>query len=742
MRSNQFIVCVAVGLAAIAPAVADDSRYALAVSGGISLGAYDSGRNWVALEYLRHLRAQRGEDAESPLASVAGASAGAINAFVSALYWCSGTGEWSGSKISVENNPFRDLWTGMTFERLLPRDADEDWEVDQSKYLNERDGPFQPDGALARAYATRDFVERLRESYRGDDFRKDCELPLGFAVTRVEPLMERVFADVDYELPAQTLYLTLKFDIQDGKPQMRVLDMSRDVRTVRFDDRTYRFDGRPLDLNLGGEEIPFDRVIEVLFASSAFPVAFGRMYLDHCWNDVHGVRKCGEAAFVDGGILDNMPIGLALALAGDGDRLRFFYIDPNIRRDVESIPDPAGTPTYGLADQLAFLGGTLSAVENASRAETLFSLCQPIAGFNVEPENCYGRAVVITRGEPITGTLVGHFGAFYDERFAAYDFAVGVFDGLHALARDGFAPNALSAGTSLGIADDSTTWQLVRILAGEAVPHPRSNELDEFLAIRTALSSSLMDEDELPTVEAQFKPFAKSLFTQSKAFKVTDPTLGDALLFPDEWYSGIARLATSRLRYLEDRRRHELKASGTGYEEPVDAKVLRKTVTWADIHLRQTAPRTGFEWFPTANDRFAWIPYQVFGEVSDGALQFNQMPTLRVSRNWRVEFPIGVVWDPDSVETNLQGVAGATVILPFGTDSTWRLGLAMRGYRDFDRGGRSRKHYGGAGLVLDTPVKLRMELVRRASPSGNDWMLMFGFNDVPALLPKHSADDF
>ena len=58
------------------------------ISGGVSLGAYEAGYNWAMIKMLSKIRDEHGRLVEPVLSSVAGASAGSINALLSAMYWC------------------------------------------------------------------------------------------------------------------------------------------------------------------------------------------------------------------------------------------------------------------------------------------------------------------------------------------------------------------------------------------------------------------------------------------------------------------------------------------------------------------------------------------------------------------------------------------------------------------------------------------------------------------------------
>ena len=69
--------------------------FALTISGGISLGSYEAGVNWALVEYLKKpLKSDQSPGSQNPqnwkpeLLSITGASAGSINAVMTAMNWC------------------------------------------------------------------------------------------------------------------------------------------------------------------------------------------------------------------------------------------------------------------------------------------------------------------------------------------------------------------------------------------------------------------------------------------------------------------------------------------------------------------------------------------------------------------------------------------------------------------------------------------------------------------------------
>jgi len=87
----------------------------MVISGGVSLGAYEAGYNWAMIKMLNKVR-KNGKLVEPHLRSVAGASAGSINALLSAMYWCQKDSVPLHN--SVDDNLFYETWVNLGIEDL------------------------------------------------------------------------------------------------------------------------------------------------------------------------------------------------------------------------------------------------------------------------------------------------------------------------------------------------------------------------------------------------------------------------------------------------------------------------------------------------------------------------------------------------------------------------------------------------------------------------------------------------
>lgn len=331
---------------------------AFAISGGASKGAYEAGINWAVLTTLRDGVSDdpvlRGEFRRFELASVAGASAGGINSLITGLIWCSRPETDGGVPNRIDDNLFRSVWFLPDVNRLLPPAADSPL--------------YRPDDALLSRADLLEASHILRVAWNTPHFEPGCRVPLGVTVTRVFPEVLRVG---DIEVKNQRFSIPFELRVQPD-------------RTVGFyfDPADYPASGdysmillpqRPEGPRFGIEDA---RIEEAVLTTSAFPMAFGRKRLQYCrltgsYGETqeaaaqaaaesglcpHGY-ELAQAEFADGGLFDNLPIGLARALAersvrrqGQRVPVLYYYLDPDrLRYAVPEVveseacrgPDPS-----------------------------------------------------------------------------------------------------------------------------------------------------------------------------------------------------------------------------------------------------------------------------------------------------------------------------------------------------------------------------------------------------------------
>ena len=366
------------------PSAADDypSRISLAVSGGASMGAYEAGLIWGLVEVLRQADdtatwAMGGEPRSIEISSVAGASAGGINTLLVGMAWAVNPEEQGGFANRIDDNIFRDVWLAPDVNRLLPPEAD------SAQYLAD-------DALLSRKDLVAVAGELRKKWRRPGSFRPGLRIPMGVTVTRVEP-DTMVVSGV--AINNQRFYIPFEMQTQaDGHARFA------------FDPNDYPSLADPAMILMPwpAGESPFavsdQQVEDALLTTSAFPIGFGRRRLTYCRRvltvaagetigvagDTAEALACPEgyelqeAEFADGGLFDNLPIGLARLLAESSRPhketplpVEYLYIDPDRQRyRMPVAPDlPAcegGNPpaacrelTHDIASETAVLGGAI-----------------------------------------------------------------------------------------------------------------------------------------------------------------------------------------------------------------------------------------------------------------------------------------------------------------------------------------------------------------------------------------------
>jgi len=317
--------------------------YALTISGGVSLGAYEAGVNWALLEILR-TASPDSTYGRPDIAGVTGASAGAINALLTAMTWCR---DPKGPP-DAERNLFARTWLPIGFDTLIPA---------LESYL---ESDRMTDGLLSRAaFATS--LKELRGSLLHDHFRPNCKLSMGLTVTRLVPGRIEV---AGLSVANQRFVIPLEVSVDPGGRIHFRNHLVQAARKELLGNIIYlapRGDGRR-GPQVG--EIDVDAVLDAVQASAAFPLAFGPVRIRY-WVDrrqcarpmdaEHGQFALCEDWFMDGGVFDNIPLGVAMAqletkelYASTPRPLRYLYIDSDSRRlnrNALESKTPANTGT-------------------------------------------------------------------------------------------------------------------------------------------------------------------------------------------------------------------------------------------------------------------------------------------------------------------------------------------------------------------------------------------------------------
>ncbi|MGA6924193.1 MAG: patatin-like phospholipase family protein [Desulfosarcina sp.] len=384
-RPTLFFWSIIQVCAAITAASADvlPQRAAIAISGGASKGAYEAGLNWGIIEIARKVEQTGylplgGTVRPIEAAGIAGTSAGGINTLLSALAWCVLPESQGGFANRIDDNIFREIWLLPDVNQLLPSEAD------SPLYL--------PGDALLSRKQLVEGSRALRNKWRrAGTFPPGMRIPLGVSVTRVEPEILHIGG---IEVKNQRFYIPFEMRTQTDGSAAFFFDPG-DYPLFRNPDLILL----PNPADTGSFKISDQQVEDVILTTSAFPMGFGRRQLHYCrqadlatnqgtggetGKGPNSVFACpegyvlSEAEFADGGLFDNLPIGLARRLSESGVGknnkplpVNYIYLDPNRERfqkpqpeqddacSGDSPPEACRTMPHNLTSEAAVLGGAL-----------------------------------------------------------------------------------------------------------------------------------------------------------------------------------------------------------------------------------------------------------------------------------------------------------------------------------------------------------------------------------------------
>lgn len=396
------------------------NRISLAISGGASMGAYEAGLIWGMIRIVRQAGDQYGGamgDVRRPIeiASITGTSAGGINTLLAALAWSVKPEAEGGFVNRIDSNIFRDVWLTPDVNRLLPLKPDSPLYAADDALLSRNDLV-----AVAR--------EVIRKWRQPGTFYPGIRLPMGVTVTRVYPEMLRISG---IEVENQRFYIPFELVVQEDGSAGFAFNPGDYPALIDPSMILMPWSRNEVDFSVSDQQME-----DILMTTSAFPIGFGRKRLQYCRlrdypsggpaasesrdkPDAQQVCPDGyalaEAEFADGGLFDNLPIGLARLLSESGKAysprsgpIKYIYIDPERERfdislekepspcEGDTPPDACRTLTYDLASEATVLGG---AVGTARRYELYRELTSEKWRLNL-PRLCNKVADIIDAREP------------------------------------------------------------------------------------------------------------------------------------------------------------------------------------------------------------------------------------------------------------------------------------------------------------------------------------------------------
>jgi len=440
------------------------------VSGAASLGTYQSGVTWAVVRFLQlangdsTLRPSAHRALRYRLGAISGASAGNINAVISSLEWC------RKDAVRPENSLFAQLWLNVGLGQLNP--------------VHDSGGATLPSSGRAPGAAglmSRAFFQTLWDSLTAAMarplFDPRCDIPVGVTMTRLIPAMYSLQRtdETDPALTAATQRFVARWRVQADSAG---LERDRAPLVVRPPEipRDPRLFGAEYLISIGADRSGKDTVDRrIVFgavqASAAVPLVWAavplptpvdsnfaarakRASLERAFRAearAGGTGGAGarvpkdSALFVDGGLFDADPLGLAndmwsqeratpgsrearpLLVRIDPDDLRGLLLLNTQQKEAASGAAKQPPPS-GIEPVLTLLGGFLP----SARGYELQSLGRLLARHANDPVS--PRIVHTSRAFPAVAAHLLHFGGFMGRPFRDHDFYLGIYDGLRFAA--------------------------------------------------------------------------------------------------------------------------------------------------------------------------------------------------------------------------------------------------------------------------------------------------------------------
>jgi predicted acylesterase/phospholipase RssA len=666
----------------------------MVISGGASLGAYESGYNWAAIKMLSELRA-KGGSIRPDLRAVAGASAGSINGLLTAVYWCQKSSV--PYKNRVQDNLFFETWVNLDIQDLMILGKD----------------PENKSTLLTRK-PLHDKADQILNHMKEPIFNEGCEIPMGFTVTKVIPVVEN-FDGVEIKNQSFSVPLTLK--VKNGK-------MGIENRTMPESPAFY--------LSIPGIERDTSKITDVLFASSAFPGGFEQVKLHYTYKG-----KTEDAYFIDGGVANNIPLDLATQLNPDANT--YVMMDPdNVRKDVkmtkkqreESEQKPVGFITSSILPLLS----SVSIFRNAKLYDAMHQY------FWKNPNR---RLVLSSRFHPITGEFLGAFAAFMDKNFRLYDYHVGVYDAIYHLAnafkkRGDFPDKSLMETMDilmrdLGVDKDPEAYTAYKFFLATEFGHTAVEKNNRYATIYYAFN--LKTPDSLRYSDTEFTEFIRKLDIR---YLPTKPNgfLDYSKKYPNDWAKRPIRGVVNRVTTLENERA-EVYPDYTPYSKATSIAAWGGSTFYKDKNgwdiLPLNAPRDeGKESLRTA---LRLLPTEIAADTSNGGI------SLGWDAYWYHDF--GFINGLDlKASFNTQDEDEQPDFVRFDVDifkeydDFVKFGVGVSAFGDVEGDFYNEDSAFGGNIYVDFIDIFRLTYVRRIDDTGshNERYLYFGIENIPSLI--------
>jgi hypothetical protein len=421
-------------IAEAAPADALPMPLSITTSGGVSLGGYQAGFLYYLTEVVK-----LNPGVFTPRI-LTGSSAGMINSVIAAISL------GSPPENDPQHSPFFESWTELRYDELL--------DVDDAPPL-----------ALSSREAMKRITRRLERIWEAG-LDPSLDVVIGGSATRV--IGRTVGVGKGFDVPRQ-----------EEKFVFRVRGRGRGQRPLvtNYVDQTWGIEQPLLPFaerdrtDAAAAAADFAVIEQVMFASSAFPLAFAPQEVGFCMTspdmvdptDLAAFRDCPEPRykieFIDGSMFDRNPVGLAHRTAkaglvrGEGPapatsfreapdmrlgtvprNVLFVYLDAQHTSYPEKAEERA---TDNIEALFPAFGAYSQNYVRAAQAKELYTLVD-------EDPEIRKQLEITFRDLPSASGLLFNFFGFFDRQFRVFDFYLGMHDARrHVLAS--LAPQAKKA---------------------------------------------------------------------------------------------------------------------------------------------------------------------------------------------------------------------------------------------------------------------------------------------------------
>ena len=670
----------------------NDTRKAIdlsmTISGGVSLGAYQAGYNWAVIKMLSKMK-ESSIYINPTLRSISGASAGSINALLSSVYWCQKPD--INTKNSVYDNLFFDTWVNLGIDDLII----------EGHNKNNQSTLFTRKALYKKA-------DKLMAHMNKPIYKKGCEVPIGFSVTKATPIVEEFQG-----IKIRNQHFSVPFTLKEKNGRLRIENRDMPPSTDFF-------------ISIPNIEKDYTKVTDVLFASSAFPGAFKQVKLDYKYKG-----KLRSSYFIDGGAYDNIPLQLATEL--NPDSKLFIFMDPsNIRKEKKM--------TEKEENEEKPIGFLTSSVSPLSSAVEIFQQMKLYDAINKYFKNDSSmRLILSSRYHPITAGFLEHFGAFMDRNFRMYDYNVGVYDAVYHFA---------ISLHKLNLHLDKSTLEIMNILV-------KHLEIDKNKDALTAYKFFLSKEFNSP------KPKNKNRY--ESIYNAFDITVRDKKRYTNEKFKEF--LSKLDLKYLPHTKKSFLyyatKSPENWYKKPLRYIVNRITTLEndrADIYPEHKSVATAMNFgawagnaFIDSNEGWEFFPINApFDEGKDDfrtALKFIPSEFAIDTVNGGLSFGYGIYWKQNKGYINGVEIkpsynfndtegdfirADINVFKKFG--DTIKLGGGLSGFGNVEESFYDKDTAYGLNLYVDVLDIFRFTYVRRHGGLEDNNYFYLGVENIPSLF--------